>query len=173
MKQEILKHLKLIEEKNNVKILYAVESGSRAWGFASTDSDYDVRFIYVRKKEDYLRLDPYSDVIEYVLDETLDINGWDISKALKLLFASNPTLIEWLFSPIVYLESKEIEELRLLAEKYYSPKTLAHHYQHIALNQYKLHISDRKEVRLKKYFYFMNQVLYITRQELISQASNT
>lgn len=73
-----------IEKKENIKILLAIESGSRAWGFASPDSDYDVRFIYVRDKKDYLRINEVRDVIEWQLDETLDINGWDIKKALQL-----------------------------------------------------------------------------------------
>ena len=92
MKEIILKELKRIEEKNNVEILLAVESGSRAWGFASPDSDYDVRFIYKCREEDYLRLDQRRDVIELPIDDVLDINGWDLSKTLQLLHKSNPTL---------------------------------------------------------------------------------
>ena len=98
----INKKLKENEEKENIKILLAVESGSRAWGFASSDSDYDVRFIYVRNQKEYLRLNDIRDVIEWQLDETLDINGWDIKKALLLLKKSNPTLFEWWNSPIIY-----------------------------------------------------------------------
>lgn len=81
MKDIILRELKKIEEQENVKIIMAIESGSRAWGFASPDSDYDVRFIYVRKEEDYLKLEKTRDVIEWKLDDVLDINGWDIKKA--------------------------------------------------------------------------------------------
>ena len=95
MQNVIEEQLKEIEEKENVKIIYCVESGSRAWGFASPDSDYDVRFIYVRNKEDYLKLNKNRDVIEWRLDDVLDINGWDIQKALRLLYKSNPTLFEW------------------------------------------------------------------------------
>ncbi len=102
MEELIKSKLKEIEEKENIKILHCVESGSRAWGFASPDSDYDVRFIYVRPKEFYLRLDKTREVIEWQLDDTLDINGWDVSKALSLLYKSNPTLFEWNSSPIVY-----------------------------------------------------------------------
>ena len=80
---EIQMKLKEIEEQEHVTILHAVESGSRAWGFASPDSDYDVRFIYVRTMEDYLRLDEPRDVIEWQMDEVLDINGWDLRKTLK------------------------------------------------------------------------------------------
>ena len=100
---EIIKaKLKEIEEKERVRIIHAVESGSRAWGFASPDSDYDVRFIYIRKPEAYMHLEKTRDVIEWQLDDTLDINGWDLQKALRLLHRSNPTLFEWNESPIVY-----------------------------------------------------------------------
>ena len=81
IKQKIMNELQKIEETENVKIILAVESGSRAWGFASPDSDYDVRFIYVRKKIDYLKLNPIRDVIEWRLDEVLDISGWDVKKS--------------------------------------------------------------------------------------------
>ncbi len=107
----IEEQLKEIEEKENVKIIYCVESGSRAWGFASPDSDYDVRFIYVRNKEDYLKLNKNRDVIEWRLDDVLDINGWDIQKALRLLYKSNPTLIEWSMSPMVYKTTPQWEKI--------------------------------------------------------------
>lgn len=102
MKEIMEGKLAEIEGKENVRILHAVESGSRAWGFASPDSDYDVRFIYVRPVEHYLRLGKTRDVIEWQLDETLDINGWDLQKALRLLHSSNPTLFEWNNSPVIY-----------------------------------------------------------------------
>lgn len=88
MEDIIRKKLKEIEQKENVKIIMAVESGSRAWGFASPDSDYDVRFVYVRRPEDYLRLEKTKDVIEWQLDDVLDINGWDLKKALQLMHDS-------------------------------------------------------------------------------------
>ena len=96
MRELILEKLKQIEKDHHVKILLAIESGSRAWGFASPDSDYDVRFIYVGSKNDYLRLDERRDVIELPINEELDINGWDLPKALRLFYKSNPTLFEWL-----------------------------------------------------------------------------
>ena len=102
MRETILEKLDEIEKRENIKILHCIESGSRAWGFASPDSDYDVRFIYVRPKEFYLRLDKTRDVIEWQLDDTLDINGWDLQKPLRLLHSSTPTLFEWNNSPIVY-----------------------------------------------------------------------
>lgn len=111
-----------IEGKENIRILLAVESGSRAWGFASPDSDYDVRFIYVRPWEEYLRLENTRDVIELPIDEVLDVNGWDLNKTLRLMHSSNPTLMEWLDSPIVYMEREETEKLKGLIQEYFSPK---------------------------------------------------
>ena len=105
MRKTILNKLADIEKTENVRILLAVESGSRAWGFASPDSDYDVRFIYIRHKDDYLRLEKHRDVIELPIEGELDINGWDLDKTLRLLRASNPTLFEWVSSPIVYRET--------------------------------------------------------------------
>ena len=101
---KIQKKLNEIEVKENVKILLAIESGSRAWGFASPDSDYDVRFIYVRPMEDYLRLDEIKDVIEWQLDEVLDINGWDLKKALIQFRKGNATLFEWSRVPLLVLK---------------------------------------------------------------------
>ena len=100
--KEINEKFDEIEAKENVHILHAIESGSRAWGFASPDSDYDVRFVYVRRKEDYLKLNEPRDVIEWQLDEVLDINGWDLKKALLQFARGNATLFEWCGSPIVY-----------------------------------------------------------------------
>ena len=100
----IHRQLDEIESVHNVSILYAVESGSRAWGFASPDSDFDVRFLYVRPVLDYLRIRPMRDVIELPLTGDLDTNGWDIVKALNLFRSSNPALLEWLRSPIIYRE---------------------------------------------------------------------
>ena len=98
----IRKKLREIERQENCRILLAVESGSRAWGLASPDSDYDARFIYVRPKESYLKLERARDVIELPINDELDINGWDVDKTLKLLHKSNPTVFEWFSSPIVY-----------------------------------------------------------------------
>ena len=102
MQKEILKTLDQIEAQNNVKILYACESGSRAWGFPSPDSDYDVRYLYIRPVESYLKLFSERDVIEGPIDEVKDFVGWDLQKALKLLMKGNAPLIEWVRSPIVY-----------------------------------------------------------------------
>ena len=157
--QEIIKaKLREIEEKEKVKIILAVESGSRAWGFASPDSDYDVRFIYVRKEEDYLRLNPPRDVIEWQLDETLDINGWDLKKTLQLLHNANPTVFEWCMSPIVYQEREEAALLRAILPAYFSIKRSLFHYYRTAETTYKAHLQG-EHVRIKKYFYALRPLL--------------
>lgn len=102
MRETILTTLEAVEKAHDIKIIYAVESGSRAWGFASEDSDYDVRYIYIRREEDYLRVNTLRDTIEGPLDETLDFSGWDIRKTLDLMRRCNPSLMEWYHSPIVY-----------------------------------------------------------------------
>jgi len=111
-----------IEAARHIRILHAVESGSRAWGFASPDRDYDVRFIYVREKKFYLKPEKTRDVIEWRLDEVLDVNGWDIQKALKLLHSSNPTLFEWSNSPIIYKTTDEWAMIQKEISKFFSPK---------------------------------------------------
>lgn len=156
---EIIKgKLKEIEERENIKILHCVESGSRAWGFASPDSDYDVRFIYVRPKEYYLRLDKTRDVIEWQLDETLDINGWDLQKALRLLHKSNPTLFEWNSSPIIYKTTEEWKEVSSIIEQYFIEKSGLYHYLSTAKSNYREYLKG-DVVRLKKYFYVLRPLL--------------
>src|SRR5947208_3039805 len=121
MKERIELQLDEIETRHNATILYAVESGSRAWGFASENSDYDVRFIYIRPIRDYLRIQPIRDVIELPIVDDLDVNGWDITKALNLFRSSNPPLLEWLNSSIIYRETGELAgSLRNLARTHSS-----------------------------------------------------
>lgn len=147
-----------IEKKENVYILLAVESGSRAWGFASPDSDYDVRFIYVRKKEDYLKLEAVRDVIELPIDEVLDINGWDLQKTLRLLYKSNPTLFEWFSSPIIYMETEFADKFRSIMIEYFSGKRSLYHYISMAEGNYREYLK-RDMVRAKKYFYVLRPIL--------------
>lgn len=159
MMEELIKaKLREIEAKEDIKILHCVESGSRAWGFASPDSDYDVRFIYVRPKEFYLRLDKTRDVIEWQLDDTLDINGWDISKALSLLYKSNPTLFEWNSSPIVYKTTQKWESVAAIINKYFVAKSGLYHYLSTAKRNYREYFRG-EIVRLKKYFYVFRPLL--------------
>lgn len=158
MRDRILEELRKIEETEKVKVLLAVESGSRAWGFASPDSDYDVRFIYVRRTEEYLKLKPVRDVIEWKLDETLDINGWDLKKALQLLYGSNPTIFEWCASPVVYLEREEFSIFRKLLPQYFSVKKSLFHYWHMAESNYRKYLKEDM-VRVKKYLYVLRPLL--------------
>lgn len=150
--------LREIEQRENVRILHCVESGSRAWGFASPDSDFDVRFIYVRPKEFYLRLDKTKDVIEWQLDDTLDINGWDLQKALVLLYKSNPTLFEWNNSPIVYKTTEEWGGISEIIGRYFSSKSGLYHYLSTAKSNYREYLHT-DTVKLKKYFYVLRPIL--------------
>ena len=158
MRETILEKLDEIEKRENIKILHCIESGSRAWGFASPDSDYDVRFIYVRPKEFYLRLDKTRDVIEWQLDDTLDINGWDVQKALTLLHKSNPTLFEWNASPIVYRTIEEWQKISAIINRYFVAKSGLYHYLSTAKSNYREYLKG-ETVRLKKYFYVLRPLL--------------
>jgi predicted nucleotidyltransferase len=160
----ILKSLNQIEEDFNVKILYACESGSRAWQFPSKDSDYDVRFIYVHRKEDYLTIDPIGigkkrDVIELPINDVLDISGWDLTKALRLFRKSNPPLMEWLRSSIVYYQAySTIEQMQELSQTVFAPNSCLHHYLNMATNNFREFLQG-EEVKIKKYFYVLRPVL--------------
>jgi predicted nucleotidyltransferase len=159
MKETILEQLTVIEQKQGVKILFACESGSRAWGFASPDSDYDVRFIYARPQTDYLGIRNRKDVIDLPVNPVLDINGWDIRKALQLFLKSNPPLYEWLQSPIVYKEEGGFaRELRQHMPGYFSHRAGCHHYLSMARNTLENHLQG-DQLRLKKYFYALRPAL--------------
>lgn len=158
MKELIQEKLREIEQSEECRILLAVESGSRAWGFASPDSDYDVRFIYVRPEKAYLRLDRTRDVIEVPINDELDINGWDIDKTLRLLHKSNPTVFEWFSSPIIYQSSAFADQFRPIMQKYFSSKAGLWHYLHMAEGNYRDYLRG-KMVRAKKYFYVLRPIL--------------
>ena len=158
MEKIIVQRLHEIEEREHVRILLAVESGSRAWGFASPDSDYDVRFLYVRTMTDYLKLDPVRDVIEQPIDDLLDINGWDLQKALRLMYKSNPTLFEWLKSPIVYMETEFADKIRNVMGDYFSVKHSLYHYISMAEGNYRKYLQTEM-VKAKKYFYVLRPLL--------------
>ena len=158
MEKVIKEKLREIEKQENIRVLLAVESGSRAWGFASPDSDYDVRFIYIRQKEDYLKLEAVRDVIELPIDDMLDINGWDLQKTLRLLYKSNPTLFEWFSSPIIYVETEFADQFRKIMSSYFSSKRSLYHYISMAEGNYREYLK-RDMVRAKKYFYVLRPVL--------------
>ncbi|GAA3969035.1 nucleotidyltransferase domain-containing protein [Mucilaginibacter dorajii] len=159
MLQTIHQKLLELEQTENIKILYACESGSRAWGFASPDSDFDVRFIYVKPLNYYLQITDQTDVAGLPVNEVLDIGGWDLRKALKLFLTSNSTLYEWLQSPIVYTEQPGFaNELRALMPRYFSLKAGAHHYMSMAHNTLTQDL-QADEVKLKRYFYALRPAL--------------
>ncbi|MDE7030500.1 MAG: nucleotidyltransferase domain-containing protein [Lachnospiraceae bacterium] len=150
--------VKEIEAAEHVTILHAVESGSRAWGFASPDSDYDVRFIYVRPQNAYLELQPRQDFIDWALDETLDLNGWDLPKALQHFHKSNATLFEWAGSPVVYHTTPAWQNIYAAARHYFSCKSAMYHYYGTARKNYHEHLTGAL-VKYKKYFYVLRPLL--------------
>ena len=158
IKDLIIQKLKEIEQAENIRILHAVESGSRAWGFPSPDSDYDVRFIYVRNPEFYLKLEKTRDVIELPINDMLDINGWDLNKTLRLLHSSNPTLFEWMSSPVIYRQTEFIDQLRPIMDAYFSCKSGLYHYLSMAERNYKEFLQG-DSVKVKKYFYVLRPIL--------------
>jgi uncharacterized protein len=159
MNTQIQSELQRIERDHRVRVLYAAESGSRAWGFASRDSDYDVRFIYAHERDWYLSVDEKRDVIEEPVSDQLDMSGWDIRKALQLLRKSNPPLLEWLKSPIVYRADPGFALLfGHLAVEFASPDRLFLHYLHMAQRNAREYLGG-DTVRLKKYFYVLRPLL--------------
>jgi uncharacterized protein len=159
--EEVKRRLSAVAISDEVVILLAVESGSRAWGFESTDSDYDVRFIYVHRPEFYLSIDleMQRDVIERPISDEIDLSGWDIRKALSLFQKSNPPLLEWLQSSLVYLESFSFAgRLRGLLSTYYSPRNCFHHYFHMAKGNIREYLRGEVVWR-KKYFYVLRPLL--------------
>jgi len=146
--------LEAVARDHKAKVLLAIESGSRAWGFPSPDSDYDCRFIYVRRQEDYLSLYPPRDVIEFPLESTLDVNGWDLGKALRLLLKGNAVVIEWLTSPYVYTGNPQFLDAALaLAKAAARPAAVARHYLHLGERQRRTYFADDRAVEIKKLFY--------------------
>ncbi|MCS7461053.1 nucleotidyltransferase domain-containing protein [Paenibacillus doosanensis] len=154
----IIGELERIEREEGVRVLYACESGSRAWGFPSKDSDYDVRFLYIRPLEWYVSIFEWRDVIERPISDQLDISGWDLKKALNLFRKSNPPLLEWLQSPIRYAENYSVaERIRSLSPLAFSPKSCAYHYLHMAKRNYRDYLQGER-VKIKKYFYVLRPV---------------
>ena len=159
MNAVITEQLRNIEREEQIVILYACESGSRAWGFSSEGSDYDVRFLYVRPVEWYLSIFDKRDVVERPISPMLDFSGWDLKKGLNLFRKSNPPLLEWLESPIPYLEhTSAAERIRGLSPRTFSPKSCMYHYLNMAKGNYRDYLQGTK-VKLKKYFYVLRPVL--------------
>jgi uncharacterized protein len=161
LRARIQAELEAIEREETVEIVLAVESGSRAWGFPSCDSDYDVRFLYVRPIESYLAVTSPRDVIERPVDAVLDVNGWDLRKALQLMLRSNAVLIEWLTSPVRYRDWHQASALLALARAAASPTALTYHYQHQARRSFEAVSDGGETARLKSYCYALRSALAI------------
>lgn len=158
MKELIIQKLSEIEKENDVTILHAIESGSRAWGFASPDSDYDIRFIYKSELDHYLSLNNERDIIEFTTKEDFDGSGWDLKKAFTLLSKSNTPILEWIHAPIVYKTNNSfIEELKNLSIEYFNPIACFYHYSSTAKNFLDSCLDDK--FKLKSYFYLLRNLL--------------
>ena len=160
MTDKIKQYLTELEQEKNIKILWACETGSRAWGFPSTDSDYDIRLIYVHKKDWYLNLAEKKDTIERMLDNNdVDISGWELKKSLNLLRKSNASLLERIQSPIVYQSDDDfIGELLPLAQGFYSKIATIHHYLSMA-KKFMYDLKSDEKYKLKKFFYTLRSAL--------------
>lgn len=159
---EIDARLASVERNESVRLLLAVESGSRAWGFPSPDSDYDVRFIYVRPRDWYLALEPGRDVIERPITDDIDLNGWDIRKTLGLLLNSNAIVSEWLSSPIRYRpDDPATARLVDLVRQTFNPRGVAFHYANLGRNAAERWLGGDEDVPVKRYFYALRPALAI------------
>ena len=162
IRQDIEARLAQIEADDDVRFLWVVESGSRAWGFPSPDSDYDVRFVYVRRRDWYLQLVPGRDVIEQPIVDDIDLNGWDIRKTLGLLLKSNAVVSEWLSSPIRYRpDHPAAAKTATLADGLFDPRGLARHYASLGRTAAERWLDGQDAVRAKKYFYALRPALAI------------
>lgn len=160
---EILARLRKAEAEHEVRVLLAVESGSRAWGFESPNSDYDARFIYSNRPDWYLSigLAEQRDVIEYEIVDDIDLNGWDLRKALRLFRDSNPAFVEWIQSPIVYRQAGSFaDRARALLPRVYSCRKGIHHYRSMAKRNFRGYLKA-EQVPLKKYFYVLRPLLAV------------
>ncbi len=160
-KNKILKKLKQLEKKHNVKIIWAIESGSRAWKFESKDSDYDIRCMHVGNKKDYLSLHLPAKQINY-LKKDIDIESWDIKKFTELTLNSNPQIAEWLRSPIIYIDSKVREEFRKFFDTGCSLRYLQQHYLNMAKQNYYKYLrynkNEKRKDSCKKYLYVLRAI---------------
>ncbi len=155
---KIKEELNRIEAQEDITILFACESGSRGWGFSSTDSDYDVRFIYIKPINWYLSIDKKKDFIEFPISDNLDINGWDIRKVLTLVYNSNAAVFEWLQSPKIYKSFQDFRtNLFKLSSEFFSPKKMMRHY--LGLTKKSLSSREGDKIKVKKYFYILRPLL--------------
>lgn len=160
MIEKIKAYLKNLEEERQIKILLACETGSRAWGFPSVDSDYDIRLIYVHKLDWYLSLHNRKDNLNLMLDNNdVDITGWDLQKSFNLLKKSNPPMLERIQSDMIYMADEEFTmEIVPLAQGFYSKIATMHHYLSMAV-KFKDELGESHSYRLKKFFYALRSAL--------------
>ena len=159
MKQLIIDKLTAVEKEHGIRILYACESGSRGWEFPSPDSDYDVRFIYVRPYRYYLSVMDREYDLNFAISGDLDIYGWDLRKVLQLMRKSNTTPFEWIQSPIVYRQEPDFRnDLWVLSQSYFSQISNIHHYLGIARGAMES-IENGNEIKIKKLFYILRPLL--------------
>jgi predicted nucleotidyltransferase len=155
--KKILREIKKLEKENNVKILWAVESGSRAWEFSSEDSDYDIRCMHVGKEKCYLSLHPPKKQINLMQGE-LDIESWDIKKFTELSLKSNPQIAEWLRSPMIYIDSPIRKKFKKLFDKGCSLEYLRQHYLSMAKQNYYKYLGKDRKDNCKKYLYVLRAI---------------
>ncbi|WP_029137121.1 nucleotidyltransferase domain-containing protein [Nakamurella lactea] len=159
VRRQVLATLDDVEREHDVRIVFACESGSRGWGFASPDSDYDVRFIFVHRLDWYLSVDRLRNVIELPINDVYDVNGWDLRKTLGLLKRGNATVMEWLNSPVVYRADQQfVTEIREVAQQVHRPERSFYHYSHMG-RRHSRAVLDVDQVKLKKYLYALRSLL--------------
>ena len=159
MKKQIINRLLELETRHNIRVLYACESGSRTWGFASPNSDWDVRFIYIHEQDWYLSIDKRKDMMDFAIDENeLDLTGWELQKTLRLFSGSNASPYEWLQSPVVYHEISNFRERLWNLRTYFRPRSSAFHYLGLAKSSAKKGLKDGM-MDIKKYFYVLRPLL--------------
>ena len=167
--EEIQSHLDEIERKHDIRILFSIESGSRAWGFASPDSDYDVRFIYEKHPEAYFNLGKAEDTLEYYPTAEMDMVGWDLSKYLKLIYKSNSVAFEWANSPIVYRKTPQWEQIAAIIGSYFNSKAAIYHYYGEGAHIFKAN-EHNSTISYKSYLYILRVILaarYIQRHNTV------
>jgi predicted nucleotidyltransferase len=159
MLERIRQNLAQVETEHNCRVLYACESGSRAWGFASPDSDYDVRFVYVPAAAWYFTLDTTRDTIEAMLPDDVDLAGWELLKTLRLFATCNLALNEWLDSPVVYSDPHGFRQhLAARIPDFFNPRKAVFHYLSIAAQSLELRQPDGA-ISIKKLFYVLRPLL--------------
>jgi predicted nucleotidyltransferase len=148
-----------LERAHEVRVLLAVESGSRAWGFASPDSDFDVRFVYVHPRDWYMTIAERRDVIESMLPRDLDLSGWELRKTLRLFSRCNLALNEWLGSPVQYrIEPRFLAQMQSLLPDYFNPIAALFHYRKMAAHALREGLTGNR-ISIKKLFYVWRPLL--------------